>query len=53
MRVHWLQHADFEDLGCIAPWLNAAGHSVSGTRLYAGETPPADALSASARADRS
>jgi GMP synthase-like glutamine amidotransferase len=40
MRVHWLQHADFEDLGCIAPWLAANGHSVSGTRLYAGETPP-------------
>jgi GMP synthase-like glutamine amidotransferase len=40
MRVHWLQHADFEDLGCIAPWLAANGHQVSGTRLYAGETPP-------------
>ena len=40
MRVHWLQHADFEDLGCIAPWLAARGHQVSGTRLYAGETPP-------------
>ena len=40
MRVHWLQHANFEDLGCIAPWLAADGHSVSGTRLYAGETPP-------------
>ncbi len=40
MRVHWLQHADFEDLGCIAPWLHQAGHPVSGTRLYAGETPP-------------
>ena len=40
MRVHWLQHADFEDLGCIAPWLAAKGYSVSGTRLYAGETPP-------------
>ena len=40
MRVHWLQHADFEDLGCIAPWLAANGHQVSGTRLYAGEAPP-------------
>ena len=40
MRVHWLQHAEFEDLGCIAPWLAAKGHSVSGTRLHAGETPP-------------
>jgi len=40
MRIHWLQHADFEDLGCIAPWLAAHGHSVSATRLYAGERPP-------------
>jgi GMP synthase-like glutamine amidotransferase len=41
MRVHWLQHADFEDLGCIAPWLAARGHTVRGTRLYAGEPLPA------------
>jgi GMP synthase-like glutamine amidotransferase len=40
MRIHWLQHADFEDLGCIAPWLAAHGHSVAATRLYAGERPP-------------
>ncbi len=40
MRIHWLQHADFEDLGCIGPWLAAHGHAVSGTRLYAGERPP-------------
>ncbi len=40
MRIHWLQHADFEDLGCIAPWLAAQGHAVSGTRLYAGEIAP-------------
>lgn len=39
MRIHWLQHADFEDLGCIAPWLAARGHAVSGTRLHAGEAP--------------
>lgn len=40
MRVHWLQHADFEDLGCIAPWLAARGAEVTLTRLYAGETLP-------------
>ncbi|MDB5985703.1 MAG: type 1 glutamine amidotransferase [Nevskia sp.] len=40
MRIHWLQHADFEDLGCIGPWLAAHGHVVSATRLYAGERPP-------------
>ncbi|WP_028081257.1 type 1 glutamine amidotransferase [Solimonas soli] len=41
MRLHWLQHADFEDLGCIAPALAAGGHTVTRTRLYAGETLPA------------
>ena len=40
MRVHWLQHADFENLGCIAPWLAARGHEVGHTRLYAGDTLP-------------
>lgn len=41
MRVHWLQHADFEDLGCIGPWLAERGYAVSGTALYAGEPLPA------------
>lgn len=40
MNVHWLQHADFEDLGCIAPWLAARGDTVTHTRLFAGEIPP-------------
>ncbi|HEX4896446.1 MAG TPA: type 1 glutamine amidotransferase [Solimonas sp.] len=40
LRVHWLQHADFEDLGCIAPALAARGDTVSCTRLWAGETLP-------------
>lgn len=40
MRIHWLQHADFEDLGCIGPWLAARGHEIKSTRLYRGETPP-------------
>jgi GMP synthase-like glutamine amidotransferase len=41
MRVHWLQHAPFEDLGCIAPWLAQLGAQVSCTRLHAGEALPA------------
>lgn len=41
MRVHWLQHAAFEDLGCIAPWLAARGAAVSRTVLDAGQTLPA------------
>jgi len=45
MRVHWLQHADFEDLGCIAPWLAQQGAEVSCTRLQRGEAlPPATAF---------
>lgn len=40
MRVHWLQHADHEGLGCIGPWLAAHGHPAGATRLYAGERPP-------------
>ena len=39
MRIHWLQHADFEDLGCIGPWLQARGHDVSGTRLWCDGMP--------------
>lgn len=40
MRVHWLQHAEHEDLGCIAPWLAARGHTVVCSRLQRGEAPP-------------
>jgi len=44
MRVHWLQHAEHEDLGAIAPWLAARGHHVSCTRLPRGEAiPPVEA----------
>jgi GMP synthase-like glutamine amidotransferase len=41
MRVHWLQHAAHEDLGCIAPWLAARGAQVSMTALHRGAEPPA------------
>ena len=40
MRVHWLQHAEHEGLGCIEPWLRARGHRLSGTRLQRGEELP-------------
>ncbi len=40
MRVHWLQHAEHEGLGCIEPWLRARGHRLTGTRLQRGETLP-------------
>lgn len=40
MRVHWLQHAEHEDLGCIAPWLAARDAAVGHTRVHAGEALP-------------
>jgi GMP synthase-like glutamine amidotransferase len=40
MRLHWLQHADFETLGCIGPALAQRGIAVTQTRLYAGEALP-------------
>ncbi len=40
MRIHWLQHVAFEDLGCIAPALAQRGDRVGRTRLYAGEPLP-------------
>ena len=41
MRVHWFQHAPFEDLGCIAPWLAARHATVTATRLHLNQRPPA------------
>ncbi|MGC3972232.1 MAG: type 1 glutamine amidotransferase [Pirellulales bacterium] len=41
MRVHYLQHVAFEGLGSIEPWLRAAGHEITSTRLFAGESLPA------------
>lgn len=40
MRVQWFQHVPFEGLGSIEPWMRARGHSLSCTRLHAGELPP-------------
>jgi GMP synthase-like glutamine amidotransferase len=41
MRVHWLQHAEHEGLGCLEPWLRAHGHRVTATPLQRGEELPA------------
>jgi len=40
MNIHWLQHVEFEGLGCIEPWLAENGHTVSCTRLWADEKVP-------------
>ena len=40
MKIHWLQHAEHEDLGSIAPWLALHGHTAAATRLQRGEALP-------------
>jgi GMP synthase (glutamine-hydrolysing) len=40
MRVHYIQHAEFEGLAAIEPWLRASGHTITGTQLFADETLP-------------
>jgi len=45
VRLHYLQHVEFEDPGLILEWARSAGHSVGGTALFRGESLPAvDAL---------
>lgn len=41
MRVHWIQHAPQEGLGCIAPWLAARGVEVTCSRPWLAEPLPA------------
>jgi GMP synthase-like glutamine amidotransferase len=43
MKIHWLQHVDFEGLGSMEQWARERGHVLSCTRLFAGESlPPLD-----------
>lgn len=41
MHIHYLQHVPFEDLASLGPALLAMGHTLSHTRLYAGDPLPA------------
>lgn len=50
MNIHWIQHVEFEGLGCIEPWLVAQGHPVKCSRLWAGDEFPNIGLSAEASA---
>ena len=34
MRAHYLQHIPFEGLGSIAPWLEASGYEITGTKFF-------------------
>lgn len=40
MHAHYLQHADFERLGSIRPWLENRGYRISATRLHRDEPLP-------------
>ncbi|MBI5184763.1 MAG: type 1 glutamine amidotransferase [Nitrospinae bacterium] len=40
MRLHYLQHVPFEGLGSIQGWAGAKGHSITCTRLFAGDKFP-------------
>ncbi len=40
MQLHYLQHVPFEGIGSIQAWADAHGHTVSCTRLFAGEHVP-------------
>ena len=40
MRIHYLQHVSFEDLGNIGVWAKEKGHSMTGTKLFANEVLP-------------
>lgn len=40
MRLHYLQHVPFENLGSILTWATRQGCSVTGTRLYNNENLP-------------
>ena len=39
MRIHYLQHVPFEGPGSLERWALSNGHTLSATRLYAGELP--------------
>jgi GMP synthase (glutamine-hydrolysing) len=41
MKLHVLQHIDFEDLGAIQNWVSRKQHSVTYTRFYLNESLPA------------
>ncbi len=40
MNIHWLQHVPFEGLGAIERWAGKMGHTLSCTRLFAGDPLP-------------
>lgn len=41
LRIHWYQHVPFEGLGSIETWARSVGASLTVTRWFAGDLPPA------------
>ncbi len=41
LRLHSLQHVEFEDAAEIASWASLKGHRLAATRLYGGQSLPA------------
>lgn len=41
MRIHYLQHVDFEGPAAVADWAAQAGHTIVGSHLHRGEALPA------------
>lgn len=40
LRIHCLQHVDFEGLGCIESWINANNHQLTFTKFYESDIVP-------------
>lgn len=40
LKIHYLQHVDFEGPGCISNWAVSKGHTLSATKLYNNEVLP-------------
>lgn len=43
MRVHFVIHESFESAGAYLPWAESRGYTITWSRVYAGETVPANA----------
>jgi GMP synthase-like glutamine amidotransferase len=40
MRIHYLQHVNFEGPAAIEHWANRTGHTITGTQLFHGDALP-------------
>jgi GMP synthase-like glutamine amidotransferase len=43
LRIHYLQHVEYEGLGSIEEWISSSGHSLTSTRFF--ESPELPAIS--------